>query len=162
MCARRCGMRPCNPHLPRVLVQWGYSGATLVYANSGTTDSVKTSSQLTLQREFKECRYFTHLMEAMLVRLQATGSLNADGTTDGGCFTNAQIPLGDTDTCPTGKWSAEEIAAALGALAIVLIVVGAVIFLVVLTIIAFVKCCRRKCCGKKQVVAKTSQAVDVA
>ena len=105
-------------------------------------------------------RYLTHLIEAMVHYIQVAGALNADGTTDGGCFTNPLIAAGDTTTCPTGKWSPDEIAAAIG-LALVVIIVLAVLFFLIVLVLLFMYKGFKKCCKSKRTVGPSGGKATV-
>ena len=49
-------LRYCALRRGTSFAQVGYSGATLVYANSGSTDNVKTDAMKQLKIDFKNCR----------------------------------------------------------------------------------------------------------
>eukprot|EP00039_Didymoeca_costata_P016317 m.289602 g.289602 ORF g.289602 m.289602 type:complete len:581 (-) comp16374_c0_seq2:66-1808(-) len=68
---------------------WGYPGSVLTFANSLSTD---------LGKEYKRCRYATHLIQTMNLELQPD-MLNDDGSMKSGICYNAEAV--DDDECPT-------------------------------------------------------------
>ena len=81
---------------------YGYSGPTLIAANAGVpgTDPI-------LEENFKRCRYFTHMAEAIMMGLEQT--LEDDGGTDGGCHELPIIYKEDHQgQCPVGRLTEGE------------------------------------------------------
>lgn len=123
---------------------FGYSGPNLIYADTEATDAVKSTKFKEVQRNFKQCRYYTHLAESVLFFLSKTGALKADGTTDGGCVANAPIPTADPQgKCPTGEIPNDEKWAGIG-VAIFIVIICCVLLVIAIHIVVCFVCCVRK------------------
>jgi len=80
---------------------WGYPGPVLIAANSRVYHFDATKEMM---RNFRRCRYFTHIAEAVYEKLRQPGVLNEDGTTRDGC----REVVTNTGSCPDGSVSASE------------------------------------------------------
>jgi len=88
---------------------YGYSAPVLIAAEAGML--VRDHANHELQHNFRQCRYFTHSIESILINL-ATDLLD-NGTTFSGCAVDGIVAQNSIGQCPVGKIAAEEEAVAL-------------------------------------------------
>lgn len=121
---------------------YGYSAPAIILARVGMSlplggGNVHDAERL--NKDFRRCRYFTHMAETTLLTLQADGILDDNGIPDGGCRDLPTVPKDDpAGLCPTGFMASDEKEVAVGAAIVV-----------VIALILFVSglCC---CCGACQ------------
>ena len=83
---------------------YGWPGPSIIAAQAGVSSS---SIAQELRKDFQRCRYFTHMAESILLRLDDV--LLEDGATDGGCHKLPTIPRNDPEQlCPVGSISRAE------------------------------------------------------